>query len=261
MKNLAGVAECDKEIRRELARSGIEVVDIEKGNTEVPYSVIGTLGTMTFRRAWYYWVVNCRVPLDVAKMLYTDPVGKTDIRVAGHCGCPAPEEWVEYIDERGMILWPNSKRPVDEKIIKLIDFKKYRFVDDLAVEGVPYITTYHIDSEIGLRTFVDIVRRHNLVPMEPILVELPKHMTAEQAAENFNAFLLGSLAFDNIKYAQGARRYGPHKPDRKWILDSSNDFWLREVEQNTVSLTCRYPGQYNVLKAMVALFQAKFPCD
>jgi hypothetical protein len=54
MKNLAGVADCDKNIKRELARCLIDAVDVEKGNTEVPYSVIGKLGAMTFKRAWQY---------------------------------------------------------------------------------------------------------------------------------------------------------------------------------------------------------------
>lgn len=145
MKNLAGVAECDTDIRRELSRSYIDAVDIEKGNTEVPYSVIGKVGDMTFKRDWCYWVVNCRVPLEIAKALYADPVGKTDIRVAGHCGCLPPEEWA--------------------------------FEED----GEEFVHHYHIDTEVGLRVFVDILRRHGFAPMEYRELfgdEVPEHLRA-----------------------------------------------------------------------------------
>jgi len=181
MKNLAGVADCDMDIRRELGRCYIDTVDIEKGNTEVPYSVIGKLGDMTFKRGWYYWVVNCRVPLEIARALYADPVGKTDIRVAGHCGCPPPEEWVTHLDDQGHVLCANSERPTDESLVKSLESQGYRFVDDPTSEGKACITSYHIDTEVGLRVFADIVRRYNLAPMEFRELfgdEIPEHLRA-----------------------------------------------------------------------------------
>ncbi len=181
MKNLAGVATCDEDIRRELARSYIDAVDIKRGNTEVPYSVIGKLGDMTFKRGWCYWVVNCRVPLEIARALYADPVGKTDIRVAGHCGCLPPEEWITRLDDQGHVLYANSERPTDESLVNLLESQGNRFVDDPSSEGKPFVTSYHIDSEVGLRVFADIVRRYGLAPMEYRELfgnEVPEHLRA-----------------------------------------------------------------------------------
>jgi len=180
MKNLAGVAECDTDIRRELARSYIDAVDIEKGNTEVPYSVIGKLGDMTLRRAWYYWVVECRVPLAIARALYADPVGKTDIRVAGHCGCPPPEEGAEWFASDGVQLLKRNEDCTPD-LVEVLERNGYRLVDDPASEGEPFVTSYHIDSEVGLRVFADTVRRHNLAPMEYRELfgdEVPEHLRA-----------------------------------------------------------------------------------
>lgn len=73
MRNLAGDKDCDKFIRAELTRCGIEIVEGERSTGEVPSSLTGRLGTFTFRRAWYYWIVNGPMPLDVAKRLYADP--------------------------------------------------------------------------------------------------------------------------------------------------------------------------------------------
>jgi len=76
------------------------------------------LGKIKLHRAWRYWVANGPVPLDAALKLYADPVGRKSVRVAGSCGCPPPEQWVEVVD------------------------------------GKPCITTYHIDTEEGLALFV-----------------------------------------------------------------------------------------------------------
>lgn len=123
MKNLAGVHECDEDIRKELAEAGIRVVVTKKVNTEVPYSVVGQLSYFTFRRAWYYWVVEGDVPLEVANEMYATEVGKKDVRVAGHCGCPPPAEW--------------------------------------ATNG--YVGSYHIDSQEGLKLFADTIKKHKLM--------------------------------------------------------------------------------------------------
>lgn len=120
MKNLAGYKEADAVISEELRRCMIDqrrLTDDEKRG-EVPATIGGTLGRFTFRRAWYYWTVRGDVPIAIAERLYADPIGATDIRVAGHCGCPPPSKW--------------------------------------ATGGV--VTSYHIDSEAGLRIFADAVR-------------------------------------------------------------------------------------------------------
>lgn len=124
MRNLAGNQECDAFIKHELQRARIPIECVEQDHRgEVPYRLIGRLGPIEFRRFWTYWVANGPVPIEVARRLYIDPVGRDEIRVAGHCGCPDPAPpWTTVID------------------------------------GAEYVTTYHIDSEVGLRIFADAVR-------------------------------------------------------------------------------------------------------
>ncbi len=127
MENLAGDKYCDTKIRRELERARIPVKEVTRAHTEVPYSLIGVLGDFQFHRAWYYWVVEGPVGLEVAEKMYEDPVGHTDIRVGGDAGCPPPAKWAE---DRG---------------------------------GIKYVMVYHIDTEVGLRVFADTVKAHGLV--------------------------------------------------------------------------------------------------
>lgn len=162
MKNLAGVKGCDEIIRDELAEAGIVALllpgeDVSKH--EVPWQVMGVLGAQSFmaeitkypesssvrkmmkaefvdsevasfrfKRAWYYWMVGGYVPLNVALELYENPVGKKDIRVDGHAGCPSPNEYL--------------KHPL--------------------IAGQHCIRSYHIDSQEGLNLFVATLKKHNL---------------------------------------------------------------------------------------------------
>jgi hypothetical protein len=164
MKNLAGVKECDEFISHELELAGIHQIvldESERQNHEVPFTVIGLLGATHFRkewdemlikspglvklfspknitphvsfifcRAWYYWIVTGFVPLHVAEELYADPIGKKDVRVSGHCGCPAPKEWIK---------------------------------DRQLIAGHQCVESYHIDSQEGLNLFVRTLRAHSLV--------------------------------------------------------------------------------------------------
>lgn len=128
MINLAGKQDCDKHIKQELQGAGIKVVPVEPVHTEVHYTLIGHLPGFEFRRAWYYWVVEGDVPIDIARELYVDPIGHTDVRVIGHCGCPPPDEWLGGIHIQHD--WP--ERPNT-------------------------IPSYHIDSQTGLNLFVSRV--------------------------------------------------------------------------------------------------------
>ncbi len=127
MQNLAGDENCDEFIARELSRSRINAVQGKRSCREVPASITGKLGPFTFTRAWYYWMVSGPTPLAVAKELYADPVGRADVRVEGHCGCPAPEK-----------PWTIRK------------------------DGEEFVMSYHIDTEVGLRLFTDTIRKHGL---------------------------------------------------------------------------------------------------
>lgn len=154
--------DCDRFILHELARSGIKPLEIERTTGEVPYSFVGTLGDIRFTRAWRYWMVKCKIPLAVAEALYADPVGKGDVRVAGHAGAPSPKEWVVYLDERDIPLYPSASRVEGELLERALADGEFRFVDDPAAEGQPYVTSYHIDTEIGLRLFANIMKKHDL---------------------------------------------------------------------------------------------------
>lgn len=129
MKNLAGNKDCDVEIRRELTRCRVPIIEGERSTGEVPASLTGKLRNFTFNRAWYYWVIKGPVPIEVARELYEDPVGATDVRSGGYAGGSPPEE--------------QSQRRWGEDLPDVVEL-------------------YHIDSEIGLRLFVDTIRKHGL---------------------------------------------------------------------------------------------------
>ncbi len=112
-KNLAGAAYSDVLIEKELKDAGIEIVKGERTRSEVPFTLTGKLGTFNFVRAWTYWMVECMVSLEAAKEMYDDEVGAKFVRVAGHCGCPPPEEFVQsyHIDTMpGLKLFVETAR-------------------------------------------------------------------------------------------------------------------------------------------------------
>lgn len=170
MKNLAGDQDCDTKIEKELVRSGIEVVRGERVNHEVPASITGKPGSFTFRRAWYYWVViGGSVPLRIAQEIYKDPVGKTDIRAGGDCGCILEGHVIEWHNKEGKKLYHLSQKRELEKygdnpITKnVLNDPSIDFVENPSLEGEGFVTSYHIDSEVGLRLFVDTLKKYNLV--------------------------------------------------------------------------------------------------
>jgi len=169
LQNLAGNKDCDAIIEQELIRSGIAVVHGPKVDCEVAYSLTGKLGKFEFVRAWRYWVAKGDVPLVVAQELYADPVGVTDIRVDGDCTCPPPEDRAEWRDQEGNILCclvPDKTAAEIASLQKLgidVTKEKIRWVENPSQIGQGFITQYHIDSEIGLRVFVDTLKRHKLV--------------------------------------------------------------------------------------------------
>jgi hypothetical protein len=163
MQNLAGDPNCDKQIERELTRCGIEIVKGQRSTHEVAASITGKLGNFKFYRAWSYMIVEGKVPLEVARELYNDAAGKTDIRVKGDCGCPPPEEWAVWYDEDGNKLVSKDDEAAFDKYLDTMPNIKngIRFVDD-PTEGKGYVESYHIDSELGLRIFADAIKKHGL---------------------------------------------------------------------------------------------------
>jgi hypothetical protein len=163
MKNLAGDKDCNVHIKLELSQARIQEISVAEDpvHREVPYTHEGRLGNFTFHRAWYYWIVDGNVPLAAAQEMYADPAGRTDIRVAGHCGCPPPEEWAHWFT-------PDGREVVSEK--ELQEIKKYKLDETKYVSredpnlGVmaAYVTSYHIDSVLGLRIFADTIKKYGL---------------------------------------------------------------------------------------------------
>jgi hypothetical protein len=174
MRNLAGDPNCDRSITDELQAVGVPRVTGEKSGHEVNASVTGKLGPFKFSRAWYYWVVEGPTPLHVAEELYKNPIGRTEVRCGGHCGCPAPADYgVTHYDAAGKMLLPLSGP--DYKLIQakpwspgLADIlagieQKCRFVESPRLEAVSSIVDcYHIDSGEGLKLFVDTIRKYGL---------------------------------------------------------------------------------------------------
>jgi hypothetical protein len=112
----------------ELFRAGIVAADVDSdlkaGDKSQRAHVVAQLGDLRLSRYWRYWVSKGPVPIEVALRLYADPAGRATVRVAGSCTCPPPAEWVEVVD------------------------------------GKPCITTYHVDSEEGLKLFVAAMQAH-----------------------------------------------------------------------------------------------------
>jgi hypothetical protein len=174
MINLAGRVDCDQYIKKELERSRIEIVTVDRLRGEVPSSLTGKLGELSFKRAWRYWVVNGPVPIDVAYVLYEDPVGRTDIRAGGDCTCRHPDTCAEWYDTEGKLIYhdPEGKlraqvenhvasdqgfiREAAEKILSEGRFS--RDAKSEAARGV--VKWYHIDSEVGLRLFADAMKNY-----------------------------------------------------------------------------------------------------
>lgn len=162
MKNLAGRSDSDAECVSELLAAGIQIEVVEKPYGEPQTRIVGKLGGIEFRRAWYYWIASGRVPFDVAQRLYADPIGQRDVRVVGHCGCPPPEEWVHWFDgDEPVCIDPDGeeettfKRLVAKGSLGVKDMPRFSKTTD-SLQG--YIETYHIDSAEGLRLFADAMR-------------------------------------------------------------------------------------------------------
>ncbi len=175
MKNLAGVKECDATIMEELEKAGILPFNIarENENTEVPYGVIGRLGDFEFRRAWYYWVVKGSVPLNVAEEMYNDPTGKKDVRVAGHCGCPPPENWAFPEKESIVAYLKNAGRE-----LSITNGELANLCNAGEIKGERFVNNYHIDSQAGLNLFVATIKKHGLV--SPTVKDLQNSMKEQR---------------------------------------------------------------------------------
>ena len=170
MINLAGCLECDGYIAQELTEAGIPIVSEDCTESEVPAHFTGQLAKFHFKRAWYYWVVSGPVPLEVARALYQTALGKKDVRVVGHCGCPPPDKWVTWFDQEGRRLVDAEEeklfdRFVEIGIIPAEEKSQYHFTNPVEFSklGKGVIESYHIDSQAGLNLFVKTLREAGVV--------------------------------------------------------------------------------------------------
>lgn len=123
----------------------------------------GFLG-LTVRFQNYYWVVTGKVSREAALKAAADPAGLT-IRVSGSCIRPRPEDqWEWYLGRKAVLSMENkaemerfaSSDSTSLREIALEGLSKYLFSDDPESIGAkPYITLYHVDSDIGLRVLLD----------------------------------------------------------------------------------------------------------
>ena len=168
MINLAGHPEAEMYITEELKEAGILAVYGAERIGEVQSKIYGELvtkwGTFRFTRAWYYWIVECHVPLGIAKEMYSSPLMKQDVRVAGHCGCPPPEEWaaemivtVENGESKYENVWTGEQIEQLKEIKCLAYLAKNKIRKEPGREYSKFIESYHIDSQEGLDLFVEHV--------------------------------------------------------------------------------------------------------
>lgn len=158
MKNLAGNHNCDECIKDELLSADIPIIELGASlSSEVPASIIGYLNGFTFKRAWYYWVVDGNMPLEWARYLY-DNYKDLNIRVAGNCTNPPPEEWAEPKD------FQNKIKPICDEWLqhKISSAKCNTECDKIRLQGDQFVTLYHIDTQAGLCKFVKVIRDNKI---------------------------------------------------------------------------------------------------
>jgi hypothetical protein len=181
MINLAGHKNPDPIVEEELFVAGVEIERLPHAfDGEVRTHITGRLGKIVFHRAWYYWVAEGPVPLATASFMYEQrPYGRRDVRVAGHCGCPSPEDpWLTYRDKDGreihylhsendLKLYTQFRDGTIEEYMgnvlgplfrgetgPIVFSKEER--DALAASIT--VESYHIDSLGGLKVFADAIR-------------------------------------------------------------------------------------------------------
>lgn len=145
----------DKEVKNELLIANIPVFELQSYmNTEVKTRYIGLLNGFVFYRAWSYWICCGDMPLEEAQYIYNN-YQELKIRAGGHCGN------VEPVTE--------SYNPVYKKelcdLLNKYDVPEYlekakSIIDDKTLPR--FVSTYHIDTQLGLCKLAQIIREHNI---------------------------------------------------------------------------------------------------
>lgn len=162
VRNLVKHPDADTFCELELRRAGIDVVMLPAPqDDEVATRVTGKIGDVTLTRAHYYWRASGKVPADVARRLYADPVGRKDVRANGHCECLAPGErgadfeWFNADGQRVEIDPDGSGEAAYAHFVTRGWFKASDApLFAKSTDGLTgYITSYDIDSAEGLALF------------------------------------------------------------------------------------------------------------
>ncbi len=140
--------------------------------TESTYMVVATLKNWTFKNSHNYYVMaDGVIPLVLAEELHQHRVAKSDIRCAGHCGCPEPATQAHWLTPAGQHIQPIAEEAKFKSLFS--DHKDFNwdatvFSDDPASLGEQYIYSYHIDSELGLYLFVEFIKTHEYTVVTPM---------------------------------------------------------------------------------------------
>ena len=168
MKNLAGDKNCDVTIIRELEMARIPIMDVPKNDGEVPFTKTGNIKGLEFYRSWYYWSIDCRIPLAIAKEIYKDPACTKDVRAGGYAGGSPPEQQCSRFSVKTGKHVVTQKQYDDAKEWAKDDIlNQFLGEDDMILNDdtfESFVTTYHIDTELGLRVFIDFLRQYKLIP-------------------------------------------------------------------------------------------------
>ena len=89
------VDKIQKTIRIELREADVEekLLECFPEHSEVPYKVYGEYKHYKFYRGWCYWIVKGDTSHDIAKIIYSDMVGRESIRTNGWAGNRDPSEF------------------------------------------------------------------------------------------------------------------------------------------------------------------------
>lgn len=231
MENLAGRYDCDYHIFKELNLAGIPAFLRPKRSTgEVESKVIGRLSYITLQREWYYYVAEGQVPLDIARKMYLNPLGKKDVRADSDCGRLPLDKFAQYYDLEGIRLLGLRKLKHLEKTERLFGSNEAvmqacrdvrlesRFVPNPKKEASSsFVDSYHIDSQAGLCLFAAMLKGHL-----PVTAQKSADEDEVEIKDEFKVPVGNWIPFSNQqRRSQGAA--DTYTLERMWLPDEVDD--------------------------------------
>jgi hypothetical protein len=167
MRNLAERLDCDWVVQRELERAQIEVIQLDRAVGEVPSRVRGRIGPVEIARAPKCYIAEGPVPIEAARYLYADPIGRRDALIHGMCDRPPPSApWVAWYTADGGRVYPREQETAyretqarwPEAFADVPPLVFHDLPEQLGAVG--FVDYYHLVSEDGLQVFASVLRRH-----------------------------------------------------------------------------------------------------